>query len=545
MARVTRVIVPAVVVALLAAACASSSSGSAKNGGKARVTETSLIADTGPQPGAVRQHFEFGPIDVKAGQNNIAYSFAGVPKPAVDGWIVRIAPNLRYADGTVPPVDVIHLHHGVWLNMSAKDATTGGRLPERFFAVGEEKTVMLLPKGYGYQYKASDHWLLNYMLHNLTSKPDKVWITYDIDMVPATAPEAASIKPARPIWMDVQNGSGYPVFDVPKGGGNNGRYIYPDDAVDPYKPTPRPSTASRNPNRPPRATEQNTGPKNQWVVDQDGILLTTAGHLHPGGLQTDMYLQRAGATALKGHSKPGHPDTAHLFTSVAKYFEPAGPVSWDVSMSGTPANWNVQVHKGDVLSINTTYDSARAGWYEGMGIMVAWMAAGPGGNDPFTTAVDRPGMLTHGHLPENDNHGGKPAPNDFVDATKLPSQPPTDTIYIDNFVYSKGDLTVANSIPTVVQGNSIRFVNNDAPLGNGIWHTITACKAPCNGSTGIAYPIADGPIPFDSGELGKAGEPTAGRLDWSTPPNLPPGTYTYFCRIHPGMRGAFRVVAKA
>jgi plastocyanin len=530
--RVTRVIVVAVLGALVAVGCSSGSGSADKAGTKkpaqARVTETSLIADTGPQPGAVRQHYKFGPVEVKAGQNNIAYSFAGIPKPAVDGWIVRIAPNLTYENGTVPPVDVIHLHHGVWLNMSATDATTGGRLPERFFAVGEEKTVMLLPQGYGYRYKANDRWLLNYMLHNLTSKPDKVFITYDIDIIPSTAPAAASVKPARPIWMDVENGSVYPVFDVHKGSGQDGKYTYPDDATDPY-------TGRRG----------RSGPRNEWTVDKDGVLLVTAGHLHPGGLQTDMYVQRSGATALKGHDKPGKPDTAHLFTSVAHYYEPAGPASWDVSMTGTPADWRVQVRKGDKLSINTTYDSGRASWFESMGIMVAWMADGTDGADPFTTAVDKPGVLTHGHLAENDNHGGKPAPDAYVDATKLPSQPPADTIVIDNFVYAKGDITVANSIPTVEQGKSIRFVNNDAPLGNGIWHTITSCQAPCNLSNGIAYPIADAAIQFDSGELGKGGAPTANRVDWSTPTDLAPGTYTYFCRIHPFMRGAFRVVPKA
>jgi len=33
----------------------------------------------------------------------------------------------------------------------------------------------------------------------------------------------------------------------------------------------------------------------------------------------------------------------------------------------------------------------------------------------------------------------------------------------------------------------------------------------------------------------------SGRTTWSTPKNLKTGTYTYFCRIHPFMRGAFRV----
>ena len=83
------------------------------------VTDTSLVAaDNGPVKGAQRLHYEFGPIDVLPGQNNIAYSGGQVPKPTVDGWITRIKPNLRRADGSVPRVDVIHLHHGVWLNAS-------------------------------------------------------------------------------------------------------------------------------------------------------------------------------------------------------------------------------------------------------------------------------------------------------------------------------------------------------------------------------------------------------------------------------------------
>ena len=65
--------------------------------------------------------------------------------------------------------------------------------------------------------------------------------------------------------------------------------------------------------------------------------------------------------------------------------------------------------------------------------------------------------------------------------------------------------------------------------------------SPCNRSTGIAYPRADAAVQFDSGELGIAGPPTANRLTWQTPTDLKAGTYTYFCRIHPFMRGAFRV----
>ncbi len=524
------------VLALVAAACGSSARTAApKNpapttaphGGISPVTEdiASLTPiSSAPEPGAERLHFKVGPFTVEPGQNNIANRSAHAQQPPVDGWIVGIRPNLEYANGKTPGVDVIHLHHAVWVNLSATDATAS--LPERFFAVGEEKSNLKLPAGYGYQYKATDRWLLDYMLHNLTPNRAQVWITYDIDFIPATSPAAKGIVPAHPVWMDVRNGEVYPVFDIPHGAGHGGEYTYPDDAPNAY---PAGST-----------------PLNQWTVPQDGVLLATAGHVHPGGLRDDMWLQRKGATALPGGAKPGTTDTAHIFSSVGHYYEPAGPVSWDVTMSATPSNWRVQVHKGDKLSINATYDSSKNAWYEGMGIMVVWWAYGTGGTDPFKTNVNVPGVLTHGHLPENDNHGGPaPDPAHYVDETKLPSRmvPNGYVIDISNFTYASGDMSIATTVPTVKQGSSLTFKNLDSPLGNGIWHTITACRLPCDGKTGIAFPLANGPIQFDSGELGTQGPPASGTDTWSTPKNLPPGTYTYFCRIHPFMRGAFRVVA--
>jgi plastocyanin len=70
---------------------------------------------------------------------------------------------------------------------------------------------------------------------------------------------------------------------------------------------------------------------------------------------------------------------------------------------------------------------------------------------------------------------------------------------------------------------------------------VTSCKPPCNKSTGISYSIPDGDVQFDSGQLGTGGPPTVNRNTWSTPPDLPVGTHTFFCRIHPLMRGAIRV----
>ena len=238
-------------------------------------TQTSTAADASFPPGTQHLHFEFGPVDVQPGQNSIDFSKGQIPKPDADGWILRISANLRREDGSVPPVDVIHLHHGVWLNASRPDSTFPS-FPERFFAAGEEKTTTEFPPGYGYEFHTKDRWVLNYMLHNLTSDPEKLWLTYDLDFLPASEPAAASIVGARPVWLDVQNGSGYPVFDVIKGTGTDGTFTYPDQATDPYDGGPA---------------------KNVWTVDTDGVLVGTGGHLHPGGLHDDLWLDRTGQTA--------------------------------------------------------------------------------------------------------------------------------------------------------------------------------------------------------------------------------------------------------
>jgi plastocyanin len=99
---------------------------------------------------------------------------------------------------------------------------------------------------------------------------------------------------------------------------------------------------------------------------------------------------------------------------------------------------------------------------------------------------------------------------------------------------------LAGRPPVIRPGQSLNF-RNQVDDQKAIYHSITSCKAPCNRSTGIAYPIADGNVQFESNTLGSAVPPATGALEWKTPDSLQPGTYTYFCRIHPFMRGAFRV----
>jgi hypothetical protein len=463
-------------------------------------------------PGMQHLHFEFGPIRIDPGQNAIQFGLDDL-KPKVPGYITRFAPNLVYAGShKVPRVDVIHLHHGVWLINGYPT-----------FAAGEEKTVGNFPQGYGLHSDPSDSWIMNHMIHNLTPDPATVLITYDIDFVPDSEAAAAQITPVHPLWMDVAGLKAYPVFDATRGMGSGGRYTFPDQAAG--------------------AQVGRVGAAHEWTAPRDVTVVSAVGHLHPGGLWDDLKASRGDATK-------------EVFRSEAKYFEPAGAVSWDVATTATKPGWAVGLRRGDRLSVSTTYDVSKASWYESMGIMVLFYADGirPEAQDPFSADVDWHGWLTHGHLAENDHHGGEPL--GLPNAVDLLSGPAVSGVGIRDFLYGRGDLATSGALgrpPVVRAGHSLTFRNLDALPGqtgpDAIYHTITACRAPCNATAGIAYPLDNAPPSrnFDSGELGYGpGFATAAaqRNTWKTPRSLPTGTYTYFCRIHPFMRGAFRVVRR-
>jgi hypothetical protein len=492
------------------------------------------------------EHLKFaaGPYKITPGANLILAQANQVPKPSVDGFMLKMKPNLRYAlpngkcCGPVPATHIVHLHHGVWLTTGAagqgEGSGYGGLYP--FMAAGEEKTTYEFPPGYGYPIEASDHWILNYMIHNLTNITRRVYVTYDMDFLPATAPAAAGITPVHPIWMDVQDHHIYPLFNVKKGSGKDGKFTYPNMAKDPYA---------------------GQTPLNEFTIDHAGTLIGTAGHVHPGGLYDDLELVRPGATATSATPKGDVPNSVRLFRSNAVYFNKGAPDSWDFAMTATPADWRPQVQVGDQLRISATYDTTRASWYEVMGIMVVWEAwDDQRGVDPFTSTLDEQGHVTHGHLPENNYFGGTKFVG--VNPNSLPTCHPKQVV-IAGFKYVPGDIsTSADShgcVPTIRRGTSLTFVNEDAsPMGtfgnllspspfylSSIFHTVTSCKSPCGLNYGIAYPLANGAGNFDSGQLG-AGLPGIGTLQWSTPTSLKDGTYTFFCRIHPWMRGVFRII---
>ena len=276
------------------------------------------MRDPGPPPGAQVLKYKFGPMTIKPGQNLINIDLQK-ERPNVNGWIVGFRPGLTFAGSSKSPaVDRVHLHHAVWL------VADYGKQLKPTFAAGEEKTYFNAAPGFGWRYTTDQMWILNHMIHDLTGQPQRVDLTYELYFIPDTAPEAASITRMDTQWMDVEGIKPYPVFNALQGSGIQNRFTYPDNEPKAYA-----SVGYR---------------RNEWKVDRDVTLVNTAGHLHPGGLWTDMNVTRDG-------------QTKRIFRSRAQYFDPAGAISWDVAMSATAPSWRVALKAGDVLSTNATYDT--------------------------------------------------------------------------------------------------------------------------------------------------------------------------------------------
>ena len=320
-----------------------------------------LLLVLAPAASAETLKFRFGPVEVGPGQNTIEFE-ANDLKPAVDGWITGFKPNLTYADGGVPRVDVVHLHHGVWMSNLRP-----------LFAAGEEKTRIRAPAGFGWRYR--DERRLGHEPHDPQPHADGCGGLHRLRArvhPRPRAPEAAGLRELQTIWMDVMGLTAV--------------------GLRPCIAAPAGATA---------ATRTRTSGAGAGITGRTaGPCRRTACSSGPPGTCT-----RAGSGPTSSVERGGR--KVRVFRSRAKYFEPAGAVSWDVAMEATPETWRVGVRRGDVLSISATYDAERASWYEAMGIMPVVFDPGGTGPDPFAVDVDVRGAVTHGHLHENRNHGGR------------------------------------------------------------------------------------------------------------------------------------------
>ncbi len=245
--------------------------------------------------------------------------------PSVDGYVVGMEAEVVDAAGRVQGRDKVMLHHIVFAKLGVPDYTCGG-FTERFFAEGEERLALSLPRGYGYANKATDRWGLLYMLMN--HKPQRLngFIRYTVRYVTGEA-----LTPVKPIWLDVRNCSGAdPVFDVPGGGKRFSTFTKTTD----------------------------------FTMPESGRLVSGGGHLHGGGVGLQLRNATCGTTPFESRPTWGGPKPKPLL------HEP-GPTK----MSAFRSTEGIPVARGQKLRLAAVYDN-QAPHTRAMGIMLLFLAPG-------------------------------------------------------------------------------------------------------------------------------------------------------------------------
>jgi plastocyanin len=529
-----------------------------------------------PKPAGTREklHFWFGPYVVPAGHD---LNRVDVDLPLANGMITQIAPGVRMADTLKEPShQLMHIHHAHWFAVDPGNQEDNyfGHNTEWIFGNGDEETEADFeqrsaadPHGpiYGQYIGAQGPQTMIYMLHNKTSTTKVVYIDLSVTFIHGTMEQLNALG-GRP-YHDLHGVLFGRTYNVPRQfNGGDGIWETPKD--DPKGPI-------------------------QWTSTLTGTIIGTGGHLHPGGLR--VIVENYGT---KEHPCPDdHQGYGGTLLLRSEAMQRHAPFSEDFQMTVTHPAWRAPIRKGDRIRIAGVYENRDHAWYDVMtheGFYIDTTQAPAPGCAPYILGQPRtrPAAVVKAKkkrkAKKHSKHKNKKAKAksksrskklttqsiNWIEPTKgvpnrswgpeldqwcglewgrapceSPMPPPgqgvaTTRVDIVNFLYMPGDRTLAGAQGQPVQikkGTSLTFYNEDSALA--IRHSVTTCAWPCNGRYVANYPLPDGY--WDSGTLSPGidvvdGEHT--KVEASTPPTLPVGTYAYFCRIHPWMRGSFQVV---
>jgi plastocyanin len=503
-------------------------------------------------PGTVKKmRFWYGPYTMPAGWDA---NRVDLDIPVHNGMIIAIEPELRISpDWQEPSHQVAHIHHAHWFALdpgNEEDNYTGGNT-EWIFGNGDEETRADFTQRsraqkngpvYGEYIGLAGPQAMIYMLHNKTAETMTGYVVLDVTFKYGT--------------LEQLNATGRPHHDV--SGVLFGRTF----------DVPRQRKRDGNRDRSWNTTKDHGDGAIEWTATIDGTMIGTGSHVHPGGYRV--------LTENMGSEENPCPDdgrgTGGTLLLKSDIINRVTPLSEDYQTEVTRPSWRAPVHEGDRIRITGYYKNARYAWYTAMthnGIYIDEQQPPKGRCKPYLVGKDRKkrvrqkvrGRAGRVRVVRRRIDPTEGVPNrkwghnhDTFCGVKFgfdPCEPPFDApepgplasrVTIANFQYYPGGRGAPGDMgkpPTVKQGESLTFVNLDQQAN--IRHSVTTCKYPCNGRYVSNYPWADGR--WDSGTLGydpiDGGTPNPAS---STPTDLPVGKYSYFCRIHPFMRGEFHVV---
>ena len=443
-----------------------------------------------------------------------------VPTPPEDGYITHMETDVvDDVTGDQVPIQRLMLHHIVFTNLAHQDTTCGGQgyvgfdgrkdfgatfAPQRFYAAGEERAKMSLPTGYGYrtQYTDSSHhdtWGIVAMVMNHRSTSDHAYIHYEVTI------DSNPLTPVTPYWFDVRDCRADPIYNIPsvaqkatKAKKRKAGKKSKASAAGKHKK----SNGKKGKKRKKKAAADPTTDETEDVTfAHSGYLIAGAGHVHGGAIKETLTEPGCGNRQV-AESDPtwGLPD--HPFYNVRPILHEPGPIN----MSAFSDTTGLPINAGETLRLNSIYDDSQP-HVRVMGIMIAYFAANPSvtqncGPVPNWTILktNQPGRS--GPIPFTIPLTGLDANGQAIPINAPPGQLQNAG---RNTVIPVGDRFFGDPNLRVRQGSTLTWQFASQEL-----HNVTLA----NGPLGIGSDNLDGNRTFTE-KLNR------------------PGTYRFFCALHP------------
>ncbi len=432
------------------------------------------------------------------------YDFA--PTPAENGFITHMETDIVDEDGAQVPISRLMLHHIVFVNVNHQDSTCAGQgylgfdgrkdfgstfAPQRFYAAGEERAKMSLPDGYGYPTKSTDTWGVVAMVMNHRSSLDHALIHYEV-----TVDSNPGLTPVKPYWFDVRDCRADPIYNIPSVAKKAKR-------ANKEKKGRKATVAKKHKKKKRKKpkTRPTINETRDYTFPESGRLIAGAGHVHGGAVGLKLTEPNCGNREV-ARSDPtwGLPD--HPFYNVRPILHEPGPIN----MSAFGDTTGLPIHAGETIRLNSIYDNSLP-HVRVMGIMVVYFAAD-------SSVTQNCGPIPNWTVLKT-NQPGRPGPVPFtIPLTGLDANGQATTINAPpgairnagrNSVIPVGDRFFGQPNLRVKQGSWITWQFNGQEL-----HNVTLA----NGPLGIGTDNLDGGRTF-------------------TEKFNRPGTYRFFCALHP------------
>ena len=419
----------------------------------------------------------YGPVTVGPYAVRQEYVFAGVPKPAVDGKIVAMSTDVTDKNGNQMPIRRLMLHHIVFAKIGTKDNTC-----DQFMSF-DSRTV--LPAAAQRFYGAGEE-RARFQVpqgYGYPSAAEDNWMMVWMFMnhrnrsdtawitYDVTIDTADGIQPVQPYWLDVRNCKADPVYDVPGGGARGSK-----------------STETWD-----------------YTFPTAGRIVAGGGHVHGGARELNLSEPGCGGRQI-ARSDPMWGKASDPFYNVRPVLHEPGPIS----MSGFNSSRGIPIAAGEKVRLRSIYDGELP-HTRVMGIYVVYVA-------PDATVTSPCGALpTDMAYAWNRTDGRRTPPRFRIPLTGIRNGR---AVVIQRPAGKTRVLTGNGTIP--VGNDFFSQPNVSIPDGASLtWRfgTSTADTRLHN------ITLANGPEGFSSPNLdtGRSFTKTFTR----------PGTYQYFCGLHP------------